>query len=169
MTAMQGPSSLRQDLVRLAPVALAVMALHFFVVGQYDIFRDEFYYLACGRHLAWGYVDHPPVVALMGRAAWWLGGSLLAIRIIPILLSGALVFLVGAIARRLGGGPFAQALAAALVALSPHFLFVFHILSMNSAEIVLWALGAWLIIVGLQTDRAWPWIAFGLTAGAVKA
>jgi hypothetical protein len=52
-----------------------------------------------------------------------------------------------------------------LVSLSPHFLFVFHILSMNSAEVVLWALGVWLVLVAVQTERAWPWLAFGVTAG----
>ncbi len=165
MAGMDQSSSWRHDVLVLTPIALAVMALHLAVVGQYGIFRDEFYYLACGRHLAWGYVDHPPVVAVMARAAEWLGSSILAIRILPILLSGTLVFLVGAIARRLGGGRFAQVLAAALVSLSPHFLFVFHILSMNSAEVVLWTLGAWLVLVAIQTERAWPWLAFGVTAG----
>ncbi len=149
----------------LAPVAAAAIGLHLVAVNNYGIFRDEFYYLACGRHLAWGYVDHPPVVALMARVGSWLGESVVAIRLLPIALSGALVFLVAAIARRLGGGWFAQALAAIVVSLAPHFLFVFHILSMNSAEVVLWALGAWLVLVAVQSGRAWPWLAFGVTAG----
>ena len=152
-------STLRRDLVVLVPIALAVTGLHLAVVAQYGVFRDELYYLACGRHLAWGYVDHPPMVALMGRVAEWLGGSIFAIRLLPILLSGALVFLVGAITRRLGGGRFAQGLAAVLVSLSPHFLFIFHILSMNSAEVVLWALGAWLILVAVQTRDRRAWLA----------
>src|ERR1700742_1046443 len=33
----------------------------------YSYFRDEFYYIACGRHLAWGFVDHGPIVALQAR------------------------------------------------------------------------------------------------------
>src|ERR1700693_3989319 len=33
----------------------------------YGYFRDEFYYLLCGRHLAWGYVDHGPIVAVQAR------------------------------------------------------------------------------------------------------
>jgi hypothetical protein len=33
----------------------------------YGYFRDKFYYIACGRHLAWGYVDHGPIVALQAR------------------------------------------------------------------------------------------------------
>ena len=30
----------------------------------YGYFRDELYYIICGRHLDWGYVDHGPIVAL---------------------------------------------------------------------------------------------------------
>ena len=149
----------------LSSVALVAVGAHLAVVDQYGIFRDELYYLACGRHLAWGYVDHPPVVALMARFSSWFGDSLLAIRMLPILLAAALVFIVGAIARELGGGAFAQGVAAAAVSFAPHFLFIFHILSMNSAEVTLWALGTWLLIVALRSDRAWPWVAFGISTG----
>jgi hypothetical protein len=37
-----------------------VVALQLSAAGRYGIFRDEFYYLMCADHLAWGYVDHPP-------------------------------------------------------------------------------------------------------------
>ncbi len=33
--------------------------------GQYGFYGDELYYFACSKHLAWGYVDHPPLVALL--------------------------------------------------------------------------------------------------------
>jgi hypothetical protein len=149
----------------IALVAAGVAALHLLAINNYGIFRDELYYLACGRHLAWGYVDHPPVVAVMARVSSVFGDSLVAIRSLPILLSVALVFIVAAIVRRLGGGLFAQALAGLAVSLAPHFLFIFHILSMNSAEVTLWALGAWLVLVAVQSVRAWPWLALGATIG----
>ena len=41
----------------------------------YGYFRDEFYYIACGRHLAWGYVDHGPIVALQARLGELLFGD----------------------------------------------------------------------------------------------
>jgi hypothetical protein len=101
----------------------------------------------------------------MARLSSMFGDSLVAIRAFPILLACVLVFIVAAITRRLGGGLFAQALAALLVSLAPHFLFIFHILSMNSAEVTLWALGSWLVLVGVQSGRAWPWMGFGATVG----
>lgn len=160
--AAPGPAS---ALLWLSVVAAAVAALHLAAVDNYGIFRDELYYLACGRHLAWGYVDHPPVVAILARVSSLLGDSLAAVRLPTVLLACALVFTTGAIVRRLGGGRFAQVLAPLLVALAPHFLFIFHILSMNSAEVLLWAVGSWLVLVAVQSGRAWPWIALGTTVG----
>ena len=55
-------------------LAMAALKLAIQIVGNilaqragYGIFRDEMYYLICGRHLAFGYVDQPPMVALQAR------------------------------------------------------------------------------------------------------
>src|ERR1700754_3298934 len=49
----------------------------------YGYFRDEFYYIACGRHLAWGYVDHGPIVAVQARLGEILfGNSIFGIRVL---------------------------------------------------------------------------------------
>src|SRR5580693_9566341 len=68
--------------------ALAALAtlLHFLFNRGYGYFRDELYYAVCGQHLAWGYVDHAPLVAVI---CWFarrlLGDSLYAIRLFPAL------------------------------------------------------------------------------------
>src|SRR5579864_4573522 len=78
----------------------AVKFLALLYTGRdYGYFRDELYYLACSRHLAWGYVDQPPLIALIG----WLvrstiGDSKLAIRFLPALAGAALVALSAMIA-----------------------------------------------------------------------
>jgi hypothetical protein len=78
----------------------------------YSYFRDEFYYIACGRHLAWGFVDHGPIVALQARLGEPLfGDSLFAIRILSALAGAATVFLTGLLAWALGGLRPTQALA----------------------------------------------------------
>src|SRR5437899_11082296 len=104
---------------RLAPLdrsvyflaALAVL-VHFLFNGRYGYFRDELYYAACGEHLAWGYVDHAPLAAVIARLSRaLLGDSLFALRFFPALAAGAKVFLAGWMAREMGGGGCAQWLA----------------------------------------------------------
>ena len=81
----------RSDVGMLASVALAKLALHLVLSGRYGYWIDELYFLACGDHLAWGYVDMPPLIAAVARASrLLLGDSLLAIRFLPA-VSGALL------------------------------------------------------------------------------
>src|SRR4051812_19191569 len=66
--------------------AVVRLLLYVFAGGKYGYFVDEFYYLACGRHLAWGYVDQPPLIAAIAWAGNLLfGESLYAIRFLPAL------------------------------------------------------------------------------------
>jgi hypothetical protein len=147
-------------------VALAAAAAHLATVARYGIFRDEFYYLACGRRLAWGYVDHPPLVAAIARAATAaFGDSLLAFRL-PAILCGLLtIWAADAIVRRLGGAWFARLVTSLCIAVAPHFLFVFHVLSMNGPEVLLWTLGAWALLVAVEDERPAAWLAFGAICG----
>ena len=90
-------------------LAAVAVFIHFVCNRQYGYFRDELYYAACGEHLAWGYVDHAPLVALasaLTRAL--LGDSLFALRLLPALSAAPKVVLAGWIARELGGSKFAQ-------------------------------------------------------------
>jgi len=157
---------LRSDLAVLFGIALVPLVLHLVFINQYGYSRDEFYYLACGEHLDWGYVDHPPFIALVAfLLSKTLGTSLLAIRILPALVESALVVLTGLMARELGGSRFAQALAALAVALAPVFLFMGHVLSMNAFDYLFWALASVVLILILKYDRPKLWLAFGLIAG----
>jgi hypothetical protein len=127
-------------------------------VNRYGIFRDELYYLACGEHLAWGYVDHPPFVALVARLSRALfGESLLAIRVLSALAGGATIVLTGRLAVLFGGDRWAAILAVIAVAIAPALLYLFHVLSMNAWDILFWTATAYLIarIVGERRDKLW--------------
>jgi hypothetical protein len=92
-------------------VAAAVFVLEVAAGPRYGLFRDEYYYLTCADHLAWGYVDHPPLsIAVLAAVKAVLGDSLPAIRLVPALLGALLVVLGGALARVMGGGRFASVL-----------------------------------------------------------
>lgn len=151
---------------------LAIAAVAFLLqlvpnlLGGYGYFIDELYYLACARRLDWGYVDHPPLSVLLLRGETALfGTSVQAIRILPALAGAALAFLTGHLARRFGGGPFAEALAALATLAPPIFLVFFGFFSMNAFEPVLWTVAV-LALVGLVESgdpRRWMW--FGVVAG----
>lgn len=152
-------------LVLLALVKLLVhLATNLF--GGYGIFRDEFYYIACSKHMAWGYVDQPP----FSIAALWLnrhmfGDSLFALRLLPAVAGAATVFLAGLIARKLGGGRFAQALAACSVLAAPLILGMNSCFSMNSFDLFFWTLALYLIAVSAENDGSKYWLFLGVVLG----
>ena len=83
----------------LLALAAAKLALHLIAIEQYGYFRDELYYLASTEHLAWGYVDHPPLsIAVLAAVRALLGDSLPALRILPALAGAITVVLFGVLA-----------------------------------------------------------------------
>src|ERR1700757_4448079 len=61
----------------IAVFSAIALLVHLLTNGRYGYFRDELYYIACGRHLAFGYVDQPPLSILLLRLSEaFLGDSL---------------------------------------------------------------------------------------------
>ncbi len=153
----------------LAPAILAASAilLHLACGGRYGFFRDELYFVACGKRLAWGYVDQPPLIAAVARLGWWLSGegsSVLAFRLPAMLAHAATVLVAAALARQLGGGAPAMALASAAVAVSAVNLAQGHLLTMNVFEILLWS-GTALTALQAAGGRPRRWLFAGALLG----
>ena len=85
-------------------IAAIKFFLHLYASGSYHYFRDELYFIACGRHLAWGFVDHPPLVALYARFGELLGPSLRAFRLLATIAGTLRIILTGVLTARMGGG-----------------------------------------------------------------
>jgi hypothetical protein len=150
----------------VAAIAAVKLILHLYAGRHYGYFIDELYYLACARHLAWGYVDQPPLIALIARIARvLLGDSLSDIRFFPALAGAGQVLLTGLMARELGGKRFAQGLAALCALAAPGFLALDHFLSMNVFEPLFWMGCAWVVIRIVRTGNQKLWLWFGLLAG----
>jgi hypothetical protein len=149
----------------LAGLSAAKLLIHVLLANRYGYFRDELYFLDCGRHLDWGYVDHAPLIGLVARFALFLGGSLPALRVFPAVAGAALVALTGLIAWRLGGGPFAQGLAGLAVIVMPIYLGIDSILTMNAFEPLFWMGCVYLLIRIMQSGQSRLWIPFGILAG----
>jgi hypothetical protein len=150
------------------PLAFAALKLllHAIAIPNYGYFRDELYYIACSKHLAWGFVDHPPLsIALLAMVRATLGESLWAIRALPALSGAGTVFLTGLLVRELGGGRFAQALACLSALIAPVWLAVDHFFSMNAFDTFFWTLAAWMLLRALSTQSPRAWIGLGLVVG----
>jgi 4-amino-4-deoxy-L-arabinose transferase-like glycosyltransferase len=145
--------------------AAVKFALNLYASGYYHYFRDELYFIACGRNLDWGYVDHPPLVAIYARIGELFGPSLRGFRLIATISGTLRVILTGVIAARLGGGRAAQALACTAVLLAPIYLAIDMILGMNTVEHVIW-LGCLLVVIEIANGASekW-WLLFGALAG----
>ena len=147
-------------------VAAISFVAHVAVGGNYGYFRDELYYLAAGRHPSLGYVDFP---ALIGWLGWLMdtftGGNLVAIHVVSALAGAALVVTAGLIARELGGGRFAQILAALATGFALVFMGTASIFSMDVIDELWWALAALVLVRLLRERQPRLWLVFGLVCG----
>ncbi|MGO8788965.1 MAG: glycosyltransferase family 39 protein [Terriglobia bacterium] len=147
-------------------IATVKFLVHLYAGRYYGFFVDELYYLACSRHLAWGYVDQPPLIAVVAwLARSLLGDSLPAIRFLPAVAGAAEVVLTALIAHELGGKRFAQSLAALAVLVAPAILATDNLLTMNAFEPLFWMGCAYLFIRIVKTGDPRLWVWFGILSG----
>lgn len=140
-------------------LAAATAALRLTLVDRFDVFRDELYFIACGRHPALGYVDQPPLIPLLAAAAYGLGRHLWLLRLPGILAAGALVWLTIAFVRLLKGRNAAAWAAGLAVALAPIFLGLTATLNTTTFEPLAWTALAYALARAVLLDdrRALIW------------
>jgi len=150
----------------LLVLASAVAAVLLALSARYGYHRDELYFLASGRHLAWGYPDQPPLTPLLARlASAAAGDSLVALRAPSAVAAFLVVLLTGLLARELGGGRAAQVLAAGCMAASPVLLVESHLLSTSTFDLLVWTALTLLVVRVLRTGQQRLWLLAGLLAG----
>jgi Dolichyl-phosphate-mannose-protein mannosyltransferase len=147
-------------------IATAKFLFHLHFNNRYGYFRDEFDYMSCGDHLAWGYVDQPPLIPFLisiCRAA--LGDSLRSVRFIPALASSLLVVQTALLAREFGGRAFALLLSAVAILIAPQYLSNASLLTTNCLEPNLWMGCAYFAILAIKRNDSRYWLWFGVLAG----
>ncbi len=150
----------------IAGLALLKLLIHVLTSSTYGYFRDELYYIAASQHLAFGYVDFPPFIALLTAfIRFTLGDSLLALHFFPALAGAGVIVLTALMARQLGADLFGQVLAALAVLVAPVYLGTNALLTMDSFDMLVWAAGLYVLILILKEDRPKLWLLFGLLMG----
>ena len=159
-------SFLTGGMLIVVAIAFAKLLFHIYFNNRYGYFRDEFDYISCGDHLAWGYVDQPPLIPFLihiSRALF--GDSLRAIRFFPALASSLLVIQAAVLAREFGGRRFALLLTAITILIAPQYLSNGSLLGTNCLEPNLWMGCAYFAILAIKRDNPRYWLWFGVIAG----
>jgi hypothetical protein len=158
----------KRDLLILGSLALVVFILVWIscTVKPYGFFIDEVYFMSCAKHLAFGYIDQPPLsILLLALVRDLLGSSLILVRILPALSIASTAFIAGLIAKRLGGSIGSMLLALLAVAAMPVFMVFGSYFSMNAYEPLIWTAAVYFVIRMVQEEDPRYWIHFGVLMG----
>lgn len=152
----------------VAILAFATLAIHALVAvtTAYGLHRDEYLYLALGRHLDWGFLEVPPGIALVAAGLQsTVGTSLVAVRLVPALVHALLVLVTGLLARELGGGRFAILTAGLAALIAPVYLRAGTLFQPVPFDQLAWAGAAFFVVRRVQTDDMRYWLGVGLACG----
>jgi Dolichyl-phosphate-mannose-protein mannosyltransferase len=150
----------------VAGLAAAKVVFHLATSRLYGLHRDEFYYLAGGHHLSWGYVDHPPLTPILYRVGEVLfGRSATGLHVLPALLGGLLVVVGALLAREFGGGRAAQGLTALVAAVGPLYLTPVHFLGTVTVDLLTWSIATLLVVRVVRTANVRLWPVVGAVVG----
>ncbi len=154
----------RRELFLIGGLTLLTFILHLIWYKGYGFFRDELYFIVCGNHLDWGYVDQPPGVPFIAWASrHLLGDSLFAIRFFPMLFAATQVMFTGLIARVMGGGRYAILLASLAILAAPQYFGSY--LNTDMFMITGWAACSYIVVRIMAGGSPKLWLWFGLAAG----
>ena len=132
---------------------------------NYGIFTDELYYIACGNHLQFGYVDHPAIAPIFTRVSMLFGESLFALRLFPALAGSLTILLSAMVTRELGGSRFAAALSSSTILFGVVFWIMFGTMGVNAFDVLFVTLAIYFALKALESNSMKYWVAFGITAG----
>ena len=146
-------------------IAAIFVAVELAVSRRYGFMQDELYFIEAGRHLAFGYVDQPPLTPLLDRTTDIFGLNPTSIRIIPALAGGAVVVAAAQFAALLGAGRFGKVLAALAMACTPVLLGADHVGNTTPIDLLTWTAVVLWVTTALLRDRPRWWLAAGVAAG----
>ena len=148
----------------IAAVSSFVVLMLF--AGRYGYHRDELYFLACAKRLAWGFVDQPPLTPVFARLSQAVApGSLVVLRIWPAVFMAILIVLTVLTAREFGAHRLGQMTVAVVTATCPGVYAAGHLLSTTTLDVLLWVSLAFLVVRILRTGDVRLWLAAGLVIG----
>ncbi len=145
--------------------SLVKLLAHFLTNSNYGLHRDEYLYLDLGRHLGWGFMEVPPVIAVLAAGINAFGAEVWVVRLAPTLAGTILIFLVGWQVQKLKGSEWAQGLACLGFLLAPAYLrgnTLFQPVTFNQ---FMWFISCLLFVELVRTQNSRIWYGIGVAAG----
>jgi 4-amino-4-deoxy-L-arabinose transferase-like glycosyltransferase len=147
-------------------LAFAKLLIHLLTGNGYGYFGDELYWIDITKHLDFGYVDVPPMVAYLGALSRFLvGTSLFAVHLLPAIAGAVMVYFAGLMARELGGGRFAQCLTALMVIAAPIWLSFNSWFAYDPFDQLFTIIFLYLVILLLKQETPRRWVFLGIITG----
>jgi Dolichyl-phosphate-mannose-protein mannosyltransferase len=132
--------------------------------SYYEPHRDEFLYLAEGHHLAWGFMEVPPMLSIFAWLTHLFGDGMFWIKFWPNMF-GVLTFIMSAkIIQKLGGGMFAIFLVF-LPFIFGTYLRLFFLFQPNTPEVFFWTMIAYSVLRYIQTEKNKYLYILGISVG----
>ena len=139
--------------------------LHLMTAGRYDIFRNELYFIVCGRHPAFGYVDQPPLVPLLAAFTQVGGVHVWLLRLPAVIAAIALIPVTVAFAQLLGASTRGAWLAAVASASAPLVIATSATLNTSAFEPLAFTAIAYYITRAMLRNEPTAFLWAGLIAG----
>ena len=144
---------------------LSKLLIHFFTNTNYGLHRDEYLYLDQGNHLGWGFMEIPPLLPVFSKIIGWLGSSVFATRLFPVLIGVTTIILAGMIVKNLGGKKWAIIFTCGGLLLSPAMLGSNTLYQPVSFNQFFWFLSAYLLLQAIKTEQPRFWYFLGISIG----
>jgi hypothetical protein len=147
-------------------MGFALFLLHMLTNHQYGFHQDEMVVLDNANNLDWGFVEYPPLTPFLARIELTLFGlSLVSARTFSALSQGIVLVLTGLMARELGGGRWAQIVAAIAAAIAPFALILGSLIQYVTFDFFWSVLIAYFVIRLLKSEDPRWWLAIGAAIG----
>lgn len=154
------------DTAILVYLALVKLVIHLLTSTNYGYFGDELYSLALAKHLDFGYVDVPPLVAyITAFSSWLFGASLFTLHILPAIAGAVTVLLAGCLARQLGGSRFAQWLTALMVMVAGPWLGINSLFSYDPYDQLMTLIVLYVVVLIIKEETPKRWLFLGAIVG----
>ncbi|MES2648018.1 MAG: glycosyltransferase family 39 protein [Bacteroidota bacterium] len=132
--------------------------------SYYQLHRDEYLYLSEGHHLAWGYLEVPPLLSVFAWITNMFGGGFFWVKLWPNLFGVFTLLLIGRIIISLGGKHFALVIGTMPIIIGG-IMRLFFLLHPNFLDVFFWTLMAYGLFKFIQTSKnSWLYV-FGIAIG----